>query len=58
MNSQLDSPLGSVLSSPVRLSPPIKLDAVGYLDMKDVHKKHISPGYWCLFSLLLQEVSF
>lgn len=36
------------------LSPPIKPCAVGYLDMKDVHKKHISLGYGYLFCVLLQ----
>lgn len=40
----------------MRLFPPIKLDAVGYLDMKDAHKKHICLGYGFLLCTLLQAV--
>lgn len=38
------------------LFPLIKLDAVGYLDMKDAHKKHISLAYGSLFCAILQVV--
>lgn len=48
--------LDCVLSSLMGLSRPIKPAAVGYLDMKDVHKKHISLGYGYLFCVLLQAV--
>ena len=37
--------LDSVLFGPMRLLPPIKPDAVGYLDMKDVHKNTL---FWVM----------
>ena len=36
--------------------PTIKPDAVGYLDMKDAHKKHISMGYENQFRVLQASV--
>lgn len=36
--------------------PTIKPDAVGYLDMKDAHKKHISLGYENRFRVLQASV--
>lgn len=38
----------------LHLSPAIKSDAIGYLDMKDAHKKHISLGYGFQLCVLLQ----